>query len=345
MKTQKAFRVALVSTDSLRGKEIKAALSDLKFPINNLELFDPDVQEEYCKLTQFEDIPRVIHHLEPELLEGLDLVFLAADAKTGRECGAFALRKKMRAVDLSGAFSGDPKVPVPVAGVNSDLVLRDRPYLVANPHAVTIILSHIFHLVIPRFGLSRAVAFVLQPVSAFDEAGIEELAGQSASLLSSAAVRKKVFKEQIAFNLLSHTEAPDADGFSPSERQILSEIGRVFQRPEFPLSLSIIQAPVFHTYAVMAYLELERETDIKALEDLFKSSPLFKVPAAGKSCPVTSLSVAGKDRIYLGQIKKEPVAPRSFWIWTVTDNLTFGSALNAVEIGRGLLAAALKDRA
>ena len=345
MKTQKAFRVALVGTDTLRGKEIKTALGSLKFPMADLEFFDPGVPEEFSKLTQFENVPKVVHHLEPKLLEGLDLVFLAADAKTGRQCGDFARRKKMRAVDLSGAFADNSKVPVVVAGVNNGLILRDNPYLVANPHALTIILSHIFHLVIPRFGLRRAVAFVLQPVSVFDEAGIEELAGQSASLLSNATVRKKVFKEQIAFNLLSHTEAPDADGFSPVERQVVAEIGRVFQSPDFPLSLSVIQAPVFHTYAVMSYLEFQRETDLKDLEDLFKSSPFFKVPAAGKSSSVTSLSVAGKDLIYVGQIKREPAAPGSFWLWTVTDNLTFGSALNAVEIGRSLLAASAQDQA
>jgi len=345
MKPQKGFRAALVGTDSLLLKELKAALSEHRFPLADLEFYDPDVQEEFSKLTQFGDSPKVIHHLDPRLLEGLDLVFLATDPTTGRECGRLALKKKTRAVDLSGAFNNNPGVPVVVAGVNSGLVLKDAPFLIANPHAVTIILSQVFHSLIPRFGLKQALAFVLQPASAFADAGIEELAGQSAAMLSSAAVRKKVFKDQIAFNLLSHWEALDAGGFSMGERRIMAEVGRVFRRPDFPLSLSMVQVPVFHTYAIMAHLELEQETDIEGLEDLFKGHPLFQVPAASKTCPVTSLSVAGKDRIFVGQIKKDPSAPRRFWLWTVTDNLTFGSALNAVKIGRGLLDASLKDRA
>ena len=343
MKPRKAFRAALVGADSLLLKELKAALAELMFPLAELEFYDPGVQEEFSKLIQFGDSPKVVHNLDARLLEGLDLVFLATDPVTGRECGRLALEKKTRAVDLSGAFIQDVRVPVVVAGVNSGPVLKDAPFLIANPHAVTIILSQIFRAVIPRFGLKQALAFVLQPASAFDDAGIEELAGQSVAMLSSSAVRKKIFKDQIAFNLLSHWEALDAAGFSTGERRIMDEVSRIFKRPGFPLSLSIVQAPVFHTYSIMAHLELEKKADIGGLERLFKAHPLFRVPA--RACPVNSLGVAGQDQIFIGQIKQDPASPRGFWLWTVTDNLTFGSALNAVKIGRGLLDACLKDRA
>jgi aspartate-semialdehyde dehydrogenase len=46
--------------------------------------------------------------------------------------------------------------------------------------------------------------------------------------------------------------------------------------------------------------------------------------------------VAGKEQIFIGQIKKEESFPNAFWIWTITDNLTRGSALNALEIARTL---------
>ena len=40
-------RLALIGSDSLRGKEILSVLSVKKFPLASLELFDPDVEEEY----------------------------------------------------------------------------------------------------------------------------------------------------------------------------------------------------------------------------------------------------------------------------------------------------------
>ena len=334
MAPKKKTRVALIGTDSLHGKEIRNILGAKKFPLSHIEFFDTDVKEEYGKLTEFQGEPRVIHHPSASALEGLDLVFLAADRETSLVFGGLAAEKKYRAIDLAGAFSDKANIPLVVAGVN-DSVLAARQFpLIVNPHPVTIILSSILHRLIAKFGVAKAVAFVLQPVSAFDESGIEELASQSTAMLSGGSPNKEVFREQIAFNVLSHTEPLDANGFSSRERQVIGEVKRVLGQPDLPLSLSIIQAPVFHTYSIMAYVEPAAKANIQDLERIYRESPLFKIAAPSQSCSVTCLSVAGKEQIFIGQIKKEESFPNAFWIWTVTDNLTRGSALNAFEIAR-----------
>jgi aspartate-semialdehyde dehydrogenase len=333
---KKKFRVALIGTDSLRGKEIKAVLSVKKFPLSHIEFYDVDVEEKFSKLTEFRGEPRVILHPQGAALEDVDLVFLASDKETNRVYGRLAAEKKYQAIDLSGAFSDQDGIPLVVAGVNDSLLSARRLPLIANPHPLTIILSSLLHRLNAEFGLEKAIVFALQPVSAFDESGIEELAGQSAAMLSSASLRKEVFPEQIAFNILSHTEAPGSSGFSPLERQVVAEVKKVLGLPGLPLSLSIVQAPVFHTYSVMTYLELKADADILGLEGLYKKGPLFRLNPASSSCPVSSISVAGKEQIFIGQIKKEESFPRAFWIWTVTDNLTRGSAVNALEVARVL---------
>ncbi len=333
MKNETEFRVAVIGTDSLRGKEIKTLLSVKRFPLTNIEFFDAGVEEEYAKLTEFRDEPRVIRPLRPDSLDGLDLVFFA-DQEASRAYSRLAGEKKFQAIDLSGSSGAQEGIPLIVAGVNDKVVSRKRFSLIANPHPVTIILSSLLHRLVIKFGINKAVAFVLQPVSAFDESGIEELASQSAALLSGSSLKKKVFREQIAFNILSHTEAPDANGFSSGERQIIAEVRRVLADPKFPLSLSIIQTPIFHTYSIMAYVELGAPAGIADLSALYRESPLFKIGAASAACPISSISVAGKEQIFVGQIKKEESFPNGFWIWTVTDNLTRGSAVNALEIAR-----------
>jgi aspartate-semialdehyde dehydrogenase len=337
-KTKPKHHLALVGTDSLRGQEIKNILGQKKFPAFDLELFDPEVQEDYSKLTQFKKEPMVVHRLTAAELEGKDLVFLAADKKTAAEMGKLAEEGKFKAIDLSGTFNAREDVPLLVSGVNDGVLKKELPSLVANPHAVSIILSGLFHRLIPKFGFKRAVSFVLQPVSAFDDAGIQELASQSVALLNSATPKTKVFKEQIAFNLLSHTEALDEDGFGPGERRLVGEIRRILVKPELPLVLSIIQVPVFHTYAIMTYMELKDETDVDGLEALLKSAP-FKMTPFRTSCEATPLKVSGKDEIFVGQIKREPDNPRAFWIWLVADNLTRGAALNAFELARKIVGA------
>jgi aspartate-semialdehyde dehydrogenase len=332
MSRKKRVRVALVGPDTFRGKEVKEVLEEKKFPLERIDFFDPDVKEAYSKLTEFQGEPRVVLPLDKELIEGSDFVFLAADSKTNRSIGHLAAKKRFMAIDLNETFNREKKIPLVVAGVNDRTVLQKNPSLIANPHPVTIILSHILSVIIKKFNLVKAVVFVLQPVSAFDDSGIEELASQSFAVLNGAAVTKNTFRTQVAFNLLSHTESPDKDGFSPTEKQILSELGRVLGIEDLPLSLSIIQAPVFHTYSIMLHLELDKRAGIQDIVNLFSASPNFKVSPPSAYCPVSSVHVAGEDKIFVGQIKKETARPNTFWVWAVADNLTRGSAVNALEI-------------
>jgi len=328
-------RFALVGSETLRGREIRTVLGARKFPLQSFEFYDPDVVEEFSKLTQFGDEPKVVHHLDREALEGLDLVFLAADAKTNAEYGEGAATGGYRALDLAETFNAREDIPLVVAGVN-DAAIRGRGVpLIANPHPVTIILSHLLHALAGPLGPAKAVAVVLEPASAFEVAGIQELADQSFALLNSSTMPKKVFREQAAFNLLSRTEKPDKAGFSAREARVMAECRRVLFPAEVPLSLSIVLVPVFHTYSVMAYVELRKKAALADVTAALRADPAIRLGAAGPGI-VSAVNVAGKDQIFVGQIKKAESLPGGFWIWAVADNLTAGSALNAYEIARSL---------
>lgn len=334
--SEPGIRIGLIGTDSLRAKEIKSLLSSSKFPLRSIEFYDPEVAEEYGKLTEFQDEPKVIHHPYPELLEGLDLVFLAADRETNRKFGLMARDKGFIAIDLEQSFSDQPEVPVIVAGLNDKSLQKKDIYLVSNPHPVTIFLSHVFSAVKATFPLRKALSMVLQPVSAYENEGIEELAEQSYALLSSSSLSRKVFDDQIAFNLLPGLGEVDRNGFSAREKQIIQELKSVL-KPEFPLSLSLVQAPVFHVYSIMVYLELENNPELEELSKVFKSKAIFKLNPGSSNKQISNLRVAGKEKIFIGHLKKDQSIPGGFWLWVAADNLTAGSAINALEIARKLL--------
>jgi aspartate-semialdehyde dehydrogenase len=333
-------RLALVGPDSLQGKEILSILSVKKFAVASFELFDPGVEEEYSKLGQFRGEAKVVHALSQAALEGLDLVFLAADERTNRRYGGLAAEKDYVAIDLGGTFNTDPKVPLVVAGVNDGDLGASRPPLIANPHPAAIVLSHLVAGLRDGFGLARAVAVVLEPVSAYAEKGIQELAEQSYALLGSSAMSKKVFPEQVAFNLLTRTAQPEKNGFSPLENRVAAEIGRILGPGPVPLSLSIVLAPVFHTYSIMIHVELERDAAAADVEACFKKSDIFRFAPQGGPGTISPVAVAGKDHIHLGPVRKDPAVGRAFWLWAVADNLTVGSGLNAYGIARALFGGA-----
>ena len=156
-------------------------------------------------------------------------------------------------------------------------------------------------------------------------------------MLRGSQIEKRVFKTQIAFNLLSHTDAVNSNGVTSTEEQLIYELKRIFNKSELRLAVSLIQAPVFHTYSIMSRCLLKREASITDLEDLFKNARSFEMGSSIPSHPTTSVAVAGKDQIYVGRIKRDSSFPKSFWIWIVADNLTRGSSVNALEIAEVVL--------
>lgn len=328
------IHLGLIGTDSLRGKEIKNVLERSPFPFSGLDFFDPEVEGEYSRLTQFRNEPKVITAASEEALTGIDLLFLASDKKVNHRFGRLAAQKEIVMIDLEESFTGRKDVPVIVAGINAEKVLRLKPKLIANPHPAALMLAHIFKALQGTAGVARAAAHVLQPVSAYGEAGIRELADQSLDMLGSAGLTKKVFKAQIAFNLLSQVSPVDKQGFSALERQILREIREIMEARDFPLSVALLQAPVFHAYSVMLYLELEEAVTKSRIEESLKAWPTLKFAPPSQSGPVSVVSAAGQDKILVGQLKQEKTRPQVIWIWAAADNLTRCSALNAYEIAR-----------
>lgn len=333
------FRLALVGAESLAGKEIRNVFGSREFPVRTFEFYDPDVKEEYSRLTEFRDEPRVVHHLEPRLLEGLDLVLLAGDPAASRSCGELALTGAFRAIDLNGVFSRRADVPVIVAGVNDGLLRNAKPALVAGPHPVTVFLSHLLAAVRKSFGLARALAVALQPASAFDADGVQELIDQSCSLLAGEKMPRRLFREQAAFNLLPRAEKAGPDGFTAAEKRVRDELRRVLEAPALPLSVSFVQAPVFHGYGVMVHLETERDAGVKGFAASLASDPFLRTEPPEGAKSAGPAAVVGKDEIYVGAVKREASEPRSFWVWLAADSLTAGSALNTLALARALLGA------
>ncbi len=330
------LRLALVGTDSLRGKELKNLLSEKAFPLQDMKFFDSNCEEEFSRLTDFRGEAKVISSVTPDSLQGLDVVFLASDNQVNRRYAKLAAKLGYIAIALGEDFVEDTHIPVVVAGINDGSVLNGKFSVVANPHPVSILLSHLLSALPKDSRICKAAVTVLQPVSAYEEAGIEELATQSLGMLQSVSGGKKLFRAQIAFNLLSQTSPVDRWGFSSLENQIVREVRKVLTAPRLPLTVSVVQAPVFHAYSLMIYLELKEDLTLVDLASALKSSSWIKYSAPSLSCPVSSVAVAGKEKIFVGQLKKSDSVPRSFWLWAAADNLTLGSALNAVEIAKSL---------
>jgi len=335
--SNRQFRVALIGTESLVAQELREALAASSLPLKSIEFYDPGVEEEYSQLTEFKGEAKVIHHPDGYLLEGLDLVFLAADGQTNLEFGRLARDKGFRAIDLVGSFSGELEIPAVVAGVNDKILDNKEIWLVANPRPVSIILSQVLFTLASSLPVVRALAVGLQPVSVFDQAGLEELAEEGFALLSGENYERKIFPEQIAFNSFPLAEKTAPAGQVWQEAQLEEQIKKILTGKDIKLTLSLVQVPVFHGYSLMLYTELAENREIADIENALKKNRLFKYFPADDSQLISTRLVAGKDEIFIGHLRKTQNKPTGFWLWVAADNLSAGSASNALALARRML--------
>ena len=93
----------------------------------------------------------------------------------------------------------------------------------------------------------------------------------------------------------------------------------------------------------MVYAELGKAAGLAEVEALFRADPAFKLAGRESAGAASASTVAGKDEITLGEVKAEPSIPGGFWFWLVADNLTAGSALNALGVAKALAAVPRAD--
>ncbi len=335
MKIKKDFNLAIIGSFSLKGKELKTTLENKKLPIRKIKFLDPEVEEDYSHLTEFRGEAQVIQSVKEEHLYNMDLVFFASDREISRKYCSLASKYDFTAIDLCGAFNSQEEIPLVVSGVN-DNILKKENHIIANPHPLAIILSLFIYCLSKNFTLSKILVIAFQPASEYEKKGIDELMNQSIGFLNLAKIPKSIFKEQIAFNLISQVGELEKDGFTDIEKSIIGEIKRILPVKELPLTLRLIQAPIFHAYSLMIFVEYKSSPKISEIEDALKKSPLFQI-SSPSTTPPSPISTAGKDKIFVGQIKKDYAIPNSFWFWLVADNLTRGSVLNAVEVAEKLV--------
>jgi aspartate-semialdehyde dehydrogenase len=93
-------------------------------------------------------------------------------------------------------------------------------------------------------------------------------------------------------------------------------------------SLTLIQAPVFHSHSFSFFLEIPGVKEITDLEGALDCDSLEVVSSPDE--PPSPVQVAGTDRIQLGGMKRDLFCSDGIWLWAAADNLRL-SAINAVS--------------
>ena len=334
---QRAPNIAIVGSSSPVGKELKDLIQESGLPVGNVKLTDT---EEYAGLLQeFAGQIQITQVISPSAFENVDIAFFTCSPEI------------MRAFAASGAAIPEVSIDLTQTGREGTLFLngltslslispiRDSAYFI-SPHPSVIVLARILSGLQRRFAVESVSVTILEPVSERGAAGIDELQEQTVRLLNFQPAGSKLFNGQIAFNILSETEA--ANGTESLIRdQLAAILGNSVPSP----SLMVHQAPVFHSESFSMFVRFAKATapttdELRGcLADAGGGIVVNENPEDGPS-PV---SVVGSDKVHIGRISRDPGDPSAYGFWIAADNLRI-AASNALGIAESIMLSAATPR-
>lgn len=313
--------LVIVDPMTLVGEELREFLSHRRELWDEVRLLTTE-PDSGGMVTEMAGSAKLVSPFDRDSLAGANLVFFCGDSGDREEL-ADELPADSKAIVLDPQAEWRGALPT-VAGVNLDAAHAQR--LLISPAPTVILLAH---LLFPIRALVKqdAVAQVLLPASASEQAGLEEIFEQTRAILSMRDERPtRVFGRQLAFNLL-----PKADPQGRWQDELSTVLGE-----ETPIALQAIQAGVFHSLAVGLFLDFRDDPGRAQLRELWSQHPYIE--PADEPALLGPIDAAARENVLLGEITPALGRPGAYWVWAAMDNLTRGGALNAGEIAATLLA-------
>ena len=163
-----------------------------------------------------------------EAFDGADFVFFAATGSLSKDLAPEAAKRGAVAIDKSGTWRMDPKVPLVIPEVNPDALERHEG-IVSCPNCTTIGFVMALEPIRRAAGLRSVVVTTLQAVSGAGRPGIDELEQQVAASARGERLAPKTFASPIAYNVVPLCETFRDDGYSTEEIKLLHETRKIME--------------------------------------------------------------------------------------------------------------------
>jgi aspartate-semialdehyde dehydrogenase len=198
-------KMALIGSDSLLGREIRDIIATSDHDIK-LRLV-ADTEEIAGALTRVGDEPAVVGGLTADSLEGARAIFLAGSAQSSHKALALLAEDPgATIIDLTGAAEDRPDARLRAPLVESAEEMDEGEYdsavqVIAHPAAIAMaLLLRRLHSI---EAVRASVIQIFAPASEHGKQGVEELQGQTVSLLSFKKVPHAIFDTQLSFSMLA----------------------------------------------------------------------------------------------------------------------------------------------
>jgi aspartate-semialdehyde dehydrogenase len=331
--SRREVAIAVVGATGAVGQAMLEILAERDFPISRL--YPLASARSKGDTIRFKDKPLYVEDVAEFDFSQVQLALFSAGGAVSAEYGPIAAGKGCLVIDNTSYFRMEPDVPLVVPEVNpeavADYVHRN---IIANPNCSTIQLVVALKPIYDAVGIERINIATYQAVSGAGRSGVEELATQTAGILSAARSKQKVFPKQIAFNVIPHIDVFLDNGYTKEEMKIVMETRKIFNDPTIQVNPTAVRVPVFYGHAEAVHIETKQKISADAARKLLRQAPGVIVLDDPKKnrYPTQVGEAANHDGVFVGRIREDISHPRGLDLWIVADNVRKGAALNAVQI-------------
>jgi aspartate-semialdehyde dehydrogenase len=313
------LRAVIVGASTLLGKEL---IDELNSSETGWDVRLVDAADSGGQLIAGGDEALVVQPLTPDVFEGTDAAFFAESVPTTRAHWREAQTAKATVIDLTGALEREHGALVRSPWIAGGKAPDAGTTIIIPAHPAAVMLGVVGSRLTKAFGRVQLAATVLEPASQQGARGMDELHQQTVSLLGFHSVPQEFYDAQVAFNLQI--------GLGETAKVDLSKIGETIRRHVMAVAgeavassivMQLVQAPVFHGYAMSVFAELPGDADVAAMRGALQGGVITLTESA-KDAP-SNQSVTQQAGISVA-IREDAVTSggaRGYWLWMAADNL------------------------
>ena len=338
------MRVAVVGATGVVGRTILDVMAERALPAEEVVAF-ASARSAGQAVPYGDGGSLTVRELREDTLDGFDLALLSAGGSTSEEWAPRFVEAGATVVDNSSFWRMDDDVPLVIAEVNPGALEGARRGIVANPNCSTMQMVVALKPILDAAGIERLVVSTYQSVSGTGKAAVDELTAQTrAHALGEEFPGPRVYPHQIAFNVLPQVETFKAgDDYTTEERKMMAETRKILGREDLAISATCARVPVYHGHSESINVQTREELSPEACREVLRAAPgIVVIDDPWRGLYPLATSVAGRDDVLVGRIRRDPSHERCLNLWVVGDNLRKGAATNAVQLAellgeRGLM--------
>lgn len=330
------FDVCVLGATGLVGKTIIEILEQRDFPVN--KLYPLASARSAGEFIEFNGENVEVLDADNFDFSQAQIGFFSAGGSTSEKFAPIAADAGCVVIDNTSHFRYDDDIPLVVPEVNASALAdyRNRN-IIANPNCSTIQMLVALKPIQDAVGIERINVCTYQSVSGGGKAAMDELAKQTADLLSGKPVEPKAFSRQIAFNVIPQIDVFQDNGYTKEEMKMVWETKKIFGDEDIRVNPTAVRVPVFFGHAEA--IHIETKSPISALDaiELLKQADGVEVLDKDEDFPTQIGEASGRDATFVGRVREDISHPNGLNLWVVADNVRKGAATNSVQIAEALI--------